>query len=556
MEAARKALRAAQGDHCKPQVPDNASTLAYVLNRVTFLLKRGRTGVASTSLTLRLNAFTAAAQLLKERVAHHKGFKFRGAAMLVRTVSFLRWAKGQHLHSPSKRQLQRRLCKKTAFWHVLKNGPRDPAAFFLYTGLTVDDFKLLAKYFETPPSNGRPSRLDAEDKLAMVMRWMLTVGTRKDVLYRDFACGPAVVSRTLEPAIKTLLAALKTLPDAQCRYPSLEEGRLMEAGARAQFGEPPEEFDYDGSMCVMVDGTVTPVFCTGNDEKQKLFAYRHHFHAYNSNLVFDLWGRICAYIVCAPGTAHDSRVSAPLFERHADPKVNPHKHIMVVDNGYKRHTNDGRNGLPGVFRPLGNEKVPTALRDSWKAWSKYVTTRRQPNEWGNGVLKRAYPRICVPMRLDQREMYTDIFELAIHLNNWRTRRVGFNQCQTVFRRHTDARWRSLLLKSKQSGGQGGLDYYLRMMRADVHRRGGRVQYPAPEPEAWYDWDGGVHDPGFAAPGASVPAAVQPAVGAKRTRSPSVSKDADSDSSDGEYVALVKRKVDQYRAKKGGGRMRG
>jgi len=73
----------------------------------------------------------------------------------------------------------------------------------------------------------------------------------------------------------------------------------------------------------------------------------------------------------------------------------------------------------------------------------------------------------VPVQLRQLEDYRVVLEVAIHLNNFRTRRIGINQLQTTFRRHVNDNFRAQLLASKQLGGSAGLQLYFELAQTTI-----------------------------------------------------------------------------------------
>jgi hypothetical protein len=107
-------------------------------------------------------------------------------------------------------------------------------------------------------------------------------------------------------------------------------------------------------------------------------------------------------------------------------------------------------------------------QEYFKAVSRFVTTMRQHNEWGNGGeyydasavpayrtpfnlsspiagLEKAFPAVWAEAHsvADAERVREDIIT-TIHLYNLRTRRVGYNQLLTVYRRHASVAWEEQL----------------------------------------------------------------------------------------------------------------
>ena len=431
--------------------------------------------VGASSYGRRVELFSTAVELHKRAVEAHGCRAFPGAVTQRRVLRLLLWATKQHVRSPRVTLLQSDF-EGASTWANLRDGDRRPGAIFAFLGVPTAVFDYLLGKFSAARSarrgavaaTGRASRFGDADRLALALRHMVTVGTQRSLQF-DFGAAGAVVSRELAPALRDLLAVLKAEPDAQCRLPSLAEAHEMELGARAQWGEPPTGADFAYPLVLSLDGSVTPVLGVSNVAEQRLYAYRNKYHAFNHVFMFDLYGRVCAYSICAIGTMHDARLAASLIEAQQSLETNPHRLAAVVDSGFVGVATNGSDGKPAIFRPLKTEAVPAdpVRAQRCRAWSRFITTRRQPNEWGNGALKRSFPRIGVPVQLSQREDYRAVLEVAIHLNNFRTRRIGFNQLQTTFRRHVDENFRAQLLASKKLGGSAGLQLYFELAQTTV-----------------------------------------------------------------------------------------
>jgi len=401
---------------------------------------------------------------------------FPGAEMQRRVLRLLLWATKQHVRSPRVTLLQSDF-EGASTWANLRDGERRAGAFFAFVGLPTTEFDYVLGKFSGVRSarciaagvgTGRASRLGDADRLALALRHMITVGTQRSLQF-DFGAAGAVVCRELMPALRDLLEVLKAEPDANCRFPSLTEAHEMELGVRKQWGDPPHGADFADPVVLSLDGTVTPILGVSSIAEQRLYAYRNKYHALNHVFLFDMYGRVCAYSICAIGTMHDARLAAPLIEAQQSLLTNPHRLGAVVDSGFVGVATNGSGGKPAIFRPLMTEMIPAdPIRAKLcRAFSAYITTRRQPNEWGNGALKRSFPRINVPVQLRQLEDYRVVLEVAIHLNNFRTRRIGINQLQTTFRRHVNDNFRAQLLASKQLGGSAGLQLYFELAQTTI-----------------------------------------------------------------------------------------
>lgn len=469
---ARSGMSAQLGMHSTVSIEDK-----IVWTRIARAIDEWKTtaDVGASSYGRRVELFSTAVELHKRAVKAHGCRAFPGAEMQRRVLRLLLWATKQHVRSPRVTLLQSDF-GSACTWSNLRDGERRAGAFFAFLGVPTTEFDYLLGRFSSVRSArrgalaaaGRASRFGNADRLALALRHVVTVGPQSSLQF-DFGAAGAVVCRELTPALRDLLEVLKAEPDAECRFPSLAEAHEMELGVRKQWGDPPSGADFADPVVLALDGTVTPIFGVSDLAEQRLYAYRNKYHAFNHVLMFDLYGRVCAYSICATGTMHDARLAAPLIEAQQSLVTNPHRLGAVVDSGFVGIATNGSGGKPAIFRPLMTEAIPAdpTRAKLCRAFSAYITTRRQPNEWGNGALKRSFPRTGVPVQLSQREDYRVVLEVAIHLNNFRTRRIGFNQLQTTFRRHVNENFRAQLLASKQLGGSAGLQLYFELAQTTI-----------------------------------------------------------------------------------------
>ena len=287
-------------------------------------------------------------------------------------------------------------------------------ALFKVLGVVPSDFEMFKQYFESPPGPGQPSRLDAAGRLALALRWLKTMGNQ-DEMCIFFGTNKTVISRELWPALFLLRTVLMAHPASRCRLPTKEEADGMEEGLRAQWGDPPYGYWLTDPCVTTLDGTVTPVNGCGSEAMQRLYAYRGGYHAYNNVFWWDAWGCIIGYAICAPGTTHDARLGQTLLVQQASLATNPDRIGLIVDNGLESWAVNRPLGQPQCFRPAKGEEARKASPGA-RAWSRWVLVRRQMCEWGNGHLKRTYPRMNVAMDIKDVEKYRCIMECCIHLS--------------------------------------------------------------------------------------------------------------------------------------------
>jgi hypothetical protein len=426
--------------------------------------------VLGTSIERRRRAAMNLMRDIREKATVHASARFPGCELSYRLLTVLLWAAKLRLHSPRYDLRATDLSFGTSAWRALQFGERRDGAFMNFLGVPAFLFDALLVKFEQRPSagHGRRTKLTNADCLALALRFMSTTGRLKD-LEQDFGAVDSILQRELWPALAHLRAVLFNEPDAQCRMPTLEEGEDMELAARARYGPPPVDFAHPA--CLFMDGTVLAVQGVSDKEDQaKLAYYGTKQYAVNNCMVFDQFGRIVEYVLCCAGAFHDARIARPVFEKHATEAWNPHKFALIVDSGYTGHDKTGNDGEAAVFRPMNSDAVDfNAYNELALKFSAYIVTRRQANEWANGAWKRSWPRILAPMQYSKLDKLQLVLELSVHLQNFRTRRIGFNQLTTTFMPHVNNRFKEQLLAAREQRGAAGLAAYFEFAKEDAAR---------------------------------------------------------------------------------------
>ena len=152
-----------------------------------------------------------------------------------------------------------------------------------------------------------------------------------------------------------------------------------------------------------------------------------------SNLIiFRSDGLMASYKDGAMGRAHDSKV---MHLAHLYTNIN------------KVYTNfQGRVAADSAF--LYKDFLPLIVKSSETAENlrscasvieaAHVTSARQSAKWGMADLKRGSPRLCRPLRYEERGERYKIMEIAIHLHNFQTNQNGISQIQTTYGGYWDA----------------------------------------------------------------------------------------------------------------------
>ena len=424
--------------------------------------------VLMTSIERRRRACLYVIRDAREQMDRHGSARFPGYEATFRLVVLLKWAARLRLHSPRYDARAGDLNFVGSAWRMIESvtGERRDGAYMSFTGLPAFLFDdVFVKFERVSTTFGRPTKLTERDCLALALRFMTTTGRLKDLEF-DFGCVDQILQRELWPALERLRVVLFATVDAQCRMPTLQEGTDMEVAARTRYGPPP--IDFARPAILYMDGTMIIVRGVANKEDQAKLAYYGGKHfAVNNCLVFDQYGCIVTYVICVPGCFHDARIARTVFENLASDTWNPNHFGCIVDSGYTGHDKSGDDGEAAVFRPMKSGQI--SLDELALKFSAYIVTRRQANEWANAALKRSWPRVLVPVEYSRLEKLQLVLEIAIHLQNFRTRRVGFNQLKSTFMPYVDSNFKEQLLAARTGGGASGLALYFKMMKEDAAR---------------------------------------------------------------------------------------
>eukprot|EP00808_Paulinella_micropora_P001769 g30239.t1 len=144
---------------------------------------------------------------------------------------------------------------------------------------------------------------------------------------------------------------------------------------------------------------------------------------FDSNI---LW---CRYN--CPGSWHDARIAAPLFEILQDDTPSPF--YIVGDSAFPKFRNKIMRCLkPSTVERYEQRKTFSEERiKELKILHNMVTSVRQSAEWGMGSLQKQFPRITLPLphNADKRAL---VLECCFRLYNFRNRMGGRNQIRTSF----------------------------------------------------------------------------------------------------------------------------
>lgn len=222
------------------------------------------------------------------------------------------------------------------------------------------------------PIRLRDRALRAEMELQVLLRYLAS-GCTQQHLAMVSQVSPSSVHMTIKYGLRHLLNALKTIPDAQIRFPdSVDECELLTATARATT-------DFQGLHDVIgsVDGTLCQLQRHQNKQQQEQdYSGRKHIHARDVLAFWTSDGGIASLTV-ARGSAHDAGIADTMLHKL---NVVPGAYAFLGDSAFANSTH--------ILRMA---RVNDAARQLHPAayWRDYARIRVAA-EQGNGLLKNMW----------------------------------------------------------------------------------------------------------------------------------------------------------------------
>ena len=288
------------------------------------------------------------------------------------------------------------------------------------------------------PRTGRRS-LNAEGGLGLVLHWLSST-MRQMSLQQIFALVPSTVSRYLRFALSILLKVLKNMPNATIAWPRGHE--FLELSGYVSMRHP-----LLNGVFGSIDGLNLPCQVSSDVEMENA-TYNGwlHSHFVSSVIVFSSkgassskftqptltihTGEIIACRVNCPGSWHDSRVAAGIYEKLEN--ETPDGFCLVADSAFPQ----GNDQVAGkIHVPLkAGQPLPLDFREREHAlrFSRSVLAYRQTAEWGMRALQGGFGRLRIPLAAEYMDQRADMIETCFRLHNLRTRLVGINQIKNVY----------------------------------------------------------------------------------------------------------------------------
>jgi hypothetical protein len=145
--------------------------------------------------------------------------------------------------------------------------------------------------------------------------------------------------------------------------------------------------------------------------------------------VFSPEGDVLWASLNCPGSWHDATVASHLMDRLLDPQLTPDPFFIIADSAFPHKGPIGRK----IHTPL-TRREPQHHSASTRSYSTGVVSMRQTVEWGMRGLQSKFPRLTVPLPINDRQRLI-ICKVSLLLYNVKVRLIGLSQIAEVFEDH-------------------------------------------------------------------------------------------------------------------------
>ncbi|TFK50298.1 hypothetical protein OE88DRAFT_1808659, partial [Heliocybe sulcata] len=316
---------------------------------------------------------------------------------------------------------------------------RDDRAFITTMGFNVETFHtLLVSGFEmeweglpidrTDVSRAGAPRLharslDAAGALGLVLHY-LSSAMQEVGLQQIFALIPATVSRYLKFSMPILLNSLRTMPEAEIRWPTGDEFHEDNALIVARHPRLLGAFgSADGlGLAVQEADDAEAENATYNGWKSS--------HFINNILAFSPQGVIIHATLNAPGSWHDAHTARPLFEKLYT--STPDNFYLVTDTAFPRSAVSIAGKIRAPLKTGQRVEGTAAEQDETLTFNRELLSYRQTAEWGMRAMQGGFARLRVPLDINDSEGRRALLELCCRLHNVRAVCIGINQIRSVY----------------------------------------------------------------------------------------------------------------------------
>mmetsp|Transcript_6396 Transcript_6396/g.9647 ORF Transcript_6396/g.9647 Transcript_6396/m.9647 type:complete len:250 (+) Transcript_6396:412-1161(+) len=239
-----------------------------------------------------------------------------------------------------------------------------------------------------------------------------------------FGIVPSSLSRHLRKAEEALLATLKTLREAEFRWPSFK--MQYEWGLKVQALHP----EISGRWGFIDGKNYRVQKPTRADLQNAMYNGWLHATLITGCLCFDVSGCICWGKHNFVGSWNDVEMSRPFQEKICKDEFCLKGHGVVSDSSFPVSSKYfGR--IITLVKDGDNEKAHPLARSTLYRLSNSITSLRQSCEWRMGDVEKVYRRLLMPLPFNQD--IRGIRLATIHrLYNYRVRCTGISQIRNHF----------------------------------------------------------------------------------------------------------------------------
>jgi hypothetical protein len=317
-------------------------------------------------------------------------------------------------------------------WQILWENGTDEE-FINLTSLDRASFNYLLEKFKrhfniNKPSctgrRGRPSKVTHHHQALGCLLEFYTGQMGLKNLAQIFGIPPGTLSVLLRKAEIALEKTLQEEPDAEVRWPTLEEQREWALKVAAKNPLVQGRWGF-------IDGKNIRVQAPTDADLQNAY-YNGWLHAVlvTGTLCFGVDGTIVWFRHNCPGSWNDGETSRKFQKKLLKAEINLPGHGVLSDSAFPV------SGLlfNKIITPLKEgelERHKPALRPGLAAMSHAITSMRQAAEWGMGAVEKVYRRLLLKLPYDQPRRALRLNTL-FKLYNFRVRRTQISQIRTYF----------------------------------------------------------------------------------------------------------------------------
>jgi hypothetical protein len=142
--------------------------------------------------------------------------------------------------------------------------------------------------------------------------------------------------------------------------------------------------------------------------------------------VFSPGGDITWASLNCPGSWRDATVASHLFDRLLDSKLPPDPYFIFAGSVFPHQGPIGRK----IHTPLSRQEHQQGSMAAIE-YSTSIVSTRQATEWDMGTIQAKFPRLAVPLPVNDRRRLV-ICKVVVLLCNPRVRKIGLSQVSAVF----------------------------------------------------------------------------------------------------------------------------